>query len=144
MFGIMKDKKRPILVLVILIFFLVTVVSTLLSLYLIYVGKISLVDMPGIRFKSLTFIDIGLSLFVGLTNLTGALLLFFLRKQALYFFVVSLIVNLSVFSWQIISRGMKLLGAISLDGLIGMAIAWAILIAICLYTWRLKKTGVLE
>ncbi len=143
-FGLTKEKKRPILVWVIFMFFLVTVISTLFSFYLIYTGKVSLSEISGVNLKSLTVVDIGLSTFVGLTNLTGAVLLFFLRKQALYCFITSLVVNLSAFIWQLTSKGIMVVKSISLNSLIGMVAAWAILIAVCFYAWQLKKNGTLE
>jgi hypothetical protein len=142
--DVAKKKKRPIGVWIIFLFFLFSVGSTVFGYYLIYSGKTTLLPSEKAFFDGLTHIDVVLSLFIGLGNLIGATLLFFLRKRAFYFFATSLFVNLLVFLWYCFSdKGKVFFAAVSSGGLIGMVIALAILIAICLYAKGLEKKDIL-
>ncbi len=138
----MKNKRRPGWVWVISIFLFFSASFTLFSFYLVYSGKVLLQPAQKAYFASLTFMDLGLSILVGLTNLFGALLLFFLRKQAFYLFVISLTFNLLITTGQIFNKGF--IQALPSGGIVGMLIGWGILVAICVYTKRLEKNGVLS
>jgi uncharacterized membrane protein YecN with MAPEG domain len=139
---IAKNKKRPVWVWAISLFFFVSSVYTLLSFYLIYSGRIPLQSAQKAYLNSLTFIDIGLSVLLLLTNLTAAVLLFLLRKQTFYLFAIALVANLLMTIWHTISN--NFMANMSSGRLIGMVIGWIILLVICVYTKHLEKAGVLK
>ena len=135
-------KKRPVLVWVITIFFFVSAIWTLLGFYLLVSGTASLTPAQKSYLESLTAIDYTFTLLLGLTNLIGAIALFLLRKAALYFFVGALALNGFMSVWHAISKGWleALGGAGALGALFGLGIA----VAVCLYVWKLAKSGVLS
>ncbi|MBU0744394.1 MAG: hypothetical protein KKE11_03400 [Gammaproteobacteria bacterium] len=139
---IIERKKRPILVWVISIFYIFSAGYTLLSFYLIYTGGIVLQPEQKVYFDSLTFIDIGTSVLVVLSNLIGAVMLFNMRKKAVYFFVLSLIVNLVMILWYVFAKG--LIESVGIWGLVGALGGWLTLGAVCVYAKMLEKSGVLK
>jgi hypothetical protein len=118
--NVIENKKRPGWVWAISIFFFFSAAYSLLSIYLVSSGKIPLQPAQKAYFDSLTFIDYGLTILLGLTNLTGAVLLFLLRKQAFYLFAVAFAANVLMTVWHIVSKGF--IAAVSSVGLIGMLI----------------------
>ena len=139
--NVAESKKRPGWVWAISIFSFFSAAFTLFGFYLIYSGKIPLQPAQKAYFESLTFVDMSLTILIGLTNLIGAVLLFRLRKQSFYLFAISLVANLSMTAWHIFSKGF--IAAMPSGGLIGMLIGWGMLVAVCVYTKKLEKTGVL-
>ncbi|RAI24299.1 hypothetical protein, partial [Rhodoplanes serenus] len=77
-----------------------------------------------------------------LLNVAGAVALFMLRKAALPLFLASVVLGLLVLAWQTVARGWT--EATGGSGLVGSAIGYALLIAVCLYAWRLTRRGVLR
>lgn len=90
--------------------------------------------------ESLTFIDTGLSILVGLAYLTGAVLFFLLRKQAFYLFVFAFVANVLGAVWHIGS----IIAIKHSGGLIGTLIELVALFAVCVYIKKLEKAGVLR
>lgn len=139
---VMENKRRPGWIWAISIFSFFSAFYTLLSIYLVHSGKILLQPAQKAYFARLTSIDMGLTIFLGLTNLTGAVLLFYLRKQAFYLFTIALAANLLTTLWHIFNKGF--IAAMPSGGLMGMLIGWGILVAVCMYTKRLEKAGILS
>jgi hypothetical protein len=83
-----------------------------------------------------------LTLFTGLFNLTAAFLLFQLRPVAFKLFVISFAANILNTLYHIASKGF--LAALPAGGFFGMLLGWGMLLAICLYAWRLEKNGTLK
>ena len=140
--AVAESRKRPVWVWVISTFFFFSAANTFLSFCLIYSGKIPLQPEQKAYFDSLTVMDMGLAALLGLTNLTAAVFLLFLRKQAFYLFAATLGFNLLITLWHIVSK--DFIAAMPAGGLIGMAIALGIQIAVCIYTGKLVKAGVLR
>jgi hypothetical protein len=92
-------------------------------------------------FNSLTTLDYNVTLLAGLANFFGAINLFFLRKIAFYLFAGGLTVNSLMFVWHALSKGW--VAAMGGSGLLGATIGWGLLIAVCVYTWKLTRSGVL-
>ena len=134
-------RKRPGWVWAISIFYFISAVFTLLSFYVIFSGRISIDPAQKAYFDSLTPIDYGITIILGLLNLTGVVTLFLLRRQAFYFFTGSFIVNILMTIWHLLSKGW--IAAIGGPGLVGVIISWGLLIAVCLYSRSLIKAGVL-
>jgi len=103
--NLIENKKRPGWVWAISIFYFFSAAYTLLSFYLIYSGKIPLQPAQKAYFESLTIVDMGLTVLLGLSNLIGAVLLFCLRRQAFYFLAFPFAAGLVMTAWQILSKG---------------------------------------
>jgi hypothetical protein len=134
--------KRPALVWVISIFYFLSAGWVLLSFFLIYSGAIPLNEAQKAYFQSQTFFDHASTVVIGASNLTGAVLLFLLRKQAFHFFVAAFSVGLALTLYQIAAKNW--LGAIGGPGLVGAMIGWGISIAIILYSKRLTTRKLLK
>src|SRR5262245_18525523 len=98
-------RKRPIWVWLISLFFLVSAIWTLLSLYLIWSGAIPLEPAQQAYFDRLTLIDHVLTIVVGVLNLSGAIALFLLRKIARDLFLSSLGMRLFLALWVSSTQG---------------------------------------
>ena len=93
-------------------------------------------------FESLTSIDMGLTIFIGISNFIGAVLLFCLRKQAFYFFVFAFALGLLITVWHIFNKGF--IAALPSGGFVGMLFGWGLTVTILLYTKKLQKFGILK
>ena len=134
--------KRPTLVWVISIIYVVSAGWTILSFVLVFSGAIPLNETQKAYFASQTIFDYGTTLLTGTANLVGAVLLFLLKKPAFYLFATAFCAGIAVTVYQIFAK--KWLGAIGGPGLIGVVIGWGINIAIIVYSRRLISRGVLR
>ena len=134
--------KRPILVWVIVAFFLLSASFTLLSFYLILSGAVPLTPAQQTYFEKLTKVDYGLSIVVGVVNLTGAIALFLLRRLAFYLFSGALALSMLMAPWHMLTKDW--LSAAGGPGAAGGLFGWVILLAVCLYAWKLTKVGILR
>jgi hypothetical protein len=134
--------KRPGWVWAITIFFFIWVGWTLLSFLLIRSGAVPLNAAQAAYFDSLTALDYLASIGVGLANLAGAIALFRLRRAAFYIFAGSVGANLLLTLWHATAKGW--VAAMSGSGLVGAAIGFGLLFAVCLYSRRLLQRGVLR
>lgn len=136
-----EARKRPVWVWIISIFFFLSAGWTLLSFYLVYSGAIPLQPEQTAYFESLTPVDHGLTILLGLTNLGGAVALLLLRRAALYLFVGAFVLDTVMTIWHTLTKGW--VAAIGGAGLVGMLIGYGLIVAVCIYVWKLKKSGVL-
>jgi len=134
--------SRPALVWVITIGVIVSFLCGSVSVSLIVTGAIPVNEPVRAYYQSLTAADWALTVALGLANLSGAVALFLLRKQALYLFVGSLALNLLA----TIHTLAKLRAAVSSvpGSAVGMFLGLGILLAICLYATKLTRAGVLR
>ena len=146
-----SPRKRPILVWIISIFYFITLPLSLISLALIPLelsGAIPITDAQRQYFESLTIVDHSLTGLTILLNLTGAILLFLLRLQALYCFGSVFILNVLNWTYQIIFKNWLAVVGTGVAGMIGATIGivfgLAINIAILIYVWYLYATKVLR
>lgn len=137
----LQKKKRPRWVWAISIFLFLSAGWTLLSFYLIGTGTIPLNAAQEAYFSSLAGLDYGLTILLGLANLFGAIALFLLRKVAFYLFVTAFGTNLLLTAWHTVTKGW--VAAIGGAGLVGAIIGWGLIIAVCIYSWKLIQRGVL-
>ena len=135
-------RRRPALVWVISIFYLFSVGGTLLSFALLASGVLPLSEAQKTYFQSQTTLDYGITLLISLSNLTGAVMLFLLRRHALYCFAGAFIVGLLFTGYQIMAKNW--LGAIGGLGLVGALFGWSINLAVILYTRSLVVRQVLR
>jgi len=139
--GTLQKKKRPGWVWAISIFFFLSAGWTLLSFYLINTGAVPLNAIQKEYFGRLAGVDYGLSVIMGLTNLIGAVALFFLRKVSFYLFATAFGANLILALWHTVTRGW--VAAVGGAGFVGALIGWGLLIVVCIYSWKLLQRGVL-
>ena len=78
----------------------------------------------------------------GVLNLTGAVLLFLLRRQAFYFFLSAFILGLLTSLHQILTK--NLLSALEPTSWIGMFLGWLTSLGIIVYTLLLVGRRVLR
>ncbi|MBE9060759.1 hypothetical protein [cf. Phormidesmis sp. LEGE 11477] len=127
-------RKRPVWVWLISVPYIFLNAWFLLSAFLFLSGIVSVPpDLPPELAASINDKLTGNAPFFLITHsclcLAAAIALVRLRKVAFYLFAVLL--GISLFN-------------IEIDGLSGTTFDWIILIAICIYTWRLKQKGVLR
>ena len=134
--------KRPFFVWLIAIFYLLSTLFSVLSLSLVLSGSLPLTPEQEAYFSSLSTLDYLFSFVIDLTVFAGTVALFFLRRVALYLFCGSfdLIVLMSI--WHLMTR--DFLSALPGGGLLGFILGLGILAAVCLYTWKLRRAGVLK
>jgi hypothetical protein len=131
--------RRPDWVRVIALFYIATMAWVAMSWYLLQVhGR----PAPPEELERLTGLEISLTALSGLANLAGAVALFFLRRQALYWFVAGLALSLTATGWRLLSAGVT--PAPVAAGVAGLVIGYAIAVVVCAYTWKLTRSGVLR
>ena len=134
-----SNRKRPIGVWVIFIFYTVATAFTAFSYYLVYGGKVALSDAQAAYFAGLTVWDHLISAMQAILSLSGAVVLFAMKRPAPYLFTANAVLGVAVTMWQIVSKGW--IEAIGTSGVVGAIMGWGILIAVCLYAWHLLKKG---
>lgn len=144
-------RGRPVGVWIISIFYFVCTPFALISLALIPLmmnGTIPINDTQRNYFDSLTIIDHSIAGLTLICNLSGAVLLFMLRRQALYFFCAVFAINVLNYIYQICCKNWLaamstgILGSTS--AIISLMVALGINIAIVLYVWHLHSAKVLR
>jgi hypothetical protein len=136
-----QSRKRPGWVWAISVFFFLSAGWTLVSFFLINTGAVTPNALQEAYFSSLTGVDYGLTILIALANLLAAVALFLLRKIAFYLFLTAFGANLLLTAWHTVTKGW--VAAMGAAGLIGALIGWILVIAVCIYSWRLIQRGVL-
>jgi hypothetical protein len=137
-----ESTKRPKLVWVITLFYILSAGWTLLSFSLIYSGAIPINKAQEVYFGSQTTIDTMLTLAMVSLNTLGAIFLFLLRRHALHFFLSAFSIGLLMTVYHILFKNW--LGAIDRPGLVGALTGWIISISIIFYTYKLIKREILK
>jgi hypothetical protein len=131
-----RRRTRPGWVWVISIWYAISVPWELFSLYMLWSGSVPLAQKA--YFGEWTFFDYALSVILTLLTLSAALVLFLLRKQAVALFSIALAWNITASVWRMATKGW-ITGTI----LLSVISSCGILIAVCIYSRRLAKVGVL-
>ena len=139
--GTQVSARRPKLVWVVLLWFLLSAGYTILSFVLIYFGLISVTPEQAAYLRGLSLFDYTLSLGISCLNIGGAVSLFMLRRIAFRLFTIALVASLLVTIAHAITRGF--VAALGGAGVVGLVIGYGVLIAVCIYAGRLKAEGVL-
>ena len=134
--------KRPALVWVIFILYLLSAGWVILSFALIHSGAIPLNEAQQEYFGSQAILDYGAILVCGALNLAGAIFLFRLKKPAFHLFATAFGLGLAVTGYHIVAKNW--LGAVGVPALVGAVTSWGISIAIIVYSKRLISKGVLR
>ncbi len=133
--------KRPKLIWVIFLFYLLSAGYTVLSLVVVLSGLIPLNEAQAAYFHNLSALAIAVSLVTALLNIAGAIAIFRLRKIAPLLFIAALAISLAQTIAQIFTTNFA--AALGGPGAIGALIGFGIAIAVCVYAWRLRMRGVL-
>jgi hypothetical protein len=136
------QRKRPKLVWMITIFYVISAGWTLISFALIYSGVIEVTKAQEAYFKSQTFLDALITVAIGSLNVIGSISLFFLKRKAFYLFLSAFILSMLTIPYEIFFK--QWLAAIGGPGLIGSIIGWVISFAIIIYARRLIKHDILN
>lgn len=134
--------KRPALVWIISIFFLVSAGYTLYAFILLISGAVYLNPQQEMYLASLSYFDYITTIGIGVLNLGGAVALFLLRKQAPYFFLGGFILGLASTVYHAVEKGWMV--AIGGPGLVGSFLFQVVMITIVIYAFRLRKRGILK
>lgn len=137
-----KSRKRPVLVWIIALFYILSGGWTIISFILILSGAVQLNEPEQAYFDTQTNLDILLTIIIGAANLIGAILLFLLRRYAYYCFLGAFSLSILLTAYHILFKNW--LTVIGGPGLLGSIIAWLITIAIILYTKKLIKNSILQ
>ncbi len=137
-----KNPKRPFWVWLISGFYLFSGMMNLSLLMLIHT------ENPGVSPQELavlqkTAMAWTLGGLLPLANLAGAVMLFLLRKTAFYIFSAMLIAGVLNGLFQFVRLDWSL-ETISRQGLSHVLFGYAITLAVCLYTYRLKQQKILS
>jgi hypothetical protein len=135
-----SSPKRPVLVWIICIFYLIATFFTALSLFLVISGRVPASPEQASFFSNLKPIDYLLSVTIMFLNICGVIALFGLRKEALYLFLASLGVNIASYASLFTTTNAETLSA----NIGSILFGWLLAGAVCFYTWRLKTSGVLR
>lgn len=92
---------------------------------------------------------VAFALLLWFLNLAAALWLWLLRKRALELFVSAFVLSLAHTTWQVVMGGPlgRLFEQGTLQAVIGfvsLTMGFGISLAICLYVWKLRRTGILR
>ena len=136
------NKKRPVRVWVITIFYLLTAGYTLLSYFLIFSGIIAVNEAQQTYFASLGVFDWITTLLIGVLGLSAAISLFMLRKIAVKLFGIALSLNIALTLIQTFRTNWA--EALEGPGLIGVIIGLIILVVILFYAKKLDKQQILS
>ena len=131
-----RPRLRPGWVWVISIWYAISAAWQLFSLYMLWSGSVPLAQKA--YFGNWTSFDYASSIVLIVLTLSAALALFLLRKQAVSLFSLALALNIALSVWHMASQGW-VPGTILLSVIIGSGI----FIAVCIYSRRLAKAGIL-
>jgi hypothetical protein len=133
--------KRPKLVWTVFLFYVLSSVYTALSFLLVFSGTIPVTPEQAAYFRSLSTFDWAITALTGLLNVVGAIAIFRLRKIAFHIFAAAFVlVILQTFVHIVTTNFAAALGG---SGALGALIGYGILLAVCVYAWKLKARGVL-
>lgn len=138
MLGNNKPGKRPVLVWVVFIYYLMGLTGFLLGWYKMYTGEITVPGGSEAYIKSFDFIVSGLDVLIGAI---GAVMLFYLRKVAFYFFIALAVITPLSFLRMIFVKNLLELYPFAW---ISFFVSISILAFICVYIKRLEKRGILR
>lgn len=133
--------KRPILVWVIFLFYLISSIQVIVGLFFITAGGVEMTPESQAYLATFTVWDRVIGYLNAGVTLVGVSLLFALRRQAVN--VLALAFALNLFSTALVWLRNNPAAYIAPTGLAAQAVGIAIFGAVVYYSWRLLKRGVL-
>lgn len=116
--------------------------TSLMSYFSLVSGLRSLPPAQQMMLDNLTWLDIGLTFFINMAVFIGAISLFLLRRLAVYSFLAAFSAGVVKFGWFAFNEGS--LTVIFTSGTGRGALFLGLLLAACVYAWRLDRKGVLS
>jgi hypothetical protein len=134
-------RRRPVAVWLLSIYFGANSTLGLISLCLVYFGKLELPENNNSYVAGVGPIDLGLSIFVNLSMLVFAVTFFRLRAAAVKVVTALLFANLLALAYGIIGR--DILTKLGVSGVAYPVIASAVMLLTLVYSIRLRRRGLL-
>lgn len=133
--------RRPVLVWLIAIYYGLSGAWTALSFILIRRGAIPMSDAQRAYFSEIGPIEWAQAVASAILFLAFAVQLFRLRASAIPLLALAFVLTIASTAWQMLTTNW--VEAIGTPGLVGTAVAWAVMIAILLYCRRLRTKEIL-
>ncbi len=134
-------RRRPILVWVIFLFYLVSSVQVIVGLFFVTAGGVDMAPEQQAYLAKFTVMDRVIGYVNAGLTLVGVTLLFALRKRAVS--VLALAFACNMFSTAVVWYKTDPFSVISPKGLIAQGLSVVLFGAVVFYAWRLDKRGVL-
>jgi hypothetical protein len=134
-------KVRSAWVWVLAVLFSLSSIWTFISLLLVEAGLIAVPPEQRAYMHNLTVVDYGATMIISLANLAGAVSLFLMLRAAIYFFAAGFATNLLLTLWHVMTKGWD--QTVGEPGFAGTLVGWCVLLAVCVYAWRLSQKKVL-
>lgn len=134
--------RRPILVWVIFLFYLVSSVQVIVSMFFIAAGGVDLTPEMQAYLAKFSILDRVIGYVNAAVTLVGVTLLLGLRRQAVH--VLALGFALNLFSTAVVWFKADPLEVVSTKGLLAQLCGIALFGAVVFYAWRLGKRGLLQ
>lgn len=136
-----RTQKRPILVWVIFLFYLVSSVQVIVAMFFVTAGGVDMAPEQMAYLARFGVMDRVIGYLNAAVTLVGVTLLFGLRKQAVN--VLALAFALNLFSTSVVWVKTDPAALVSPTGLIAQGLGIGIFGLVVYYAWRLGKRGVL-
>ena len=134
-------RKRPVLVWIIFIFYLISSVQVIVAMFFVAAGGVDMAPEQQAYLAKFTVMDRVIGYVNAGLSLVGVSLLFSLRKQAVN--VLALAFSLNLFSTAVVWLRTDPAAVTSVQGLIGQGLGIAMFGLLVFYAWRLNKRGLL-
>jgi hypothetical protein len=136
-----SNKRRTGWIWVISIFYVISPLWGLFSIYLVLSRAYQITPAQAEYFRSFSSVDIIATLVIAFANIAGGITLFLLRRIAFYFFTGALALSILLSIWHAVAKGW--VQALGTSGLAGAIIGYGISAAVCFYAWKLIKRDIL-
>lgn len=121
---------------------MVTSSTSLISYFTLVSGVRDLSLDQQMIIDALSWVDVGLTFFINISVFAAGVWLFLLRRPALFSFLCALGASAAKLIWAALSEE-SLVAAFSSGRSSGLVI-FGLLMAVCIYTWRLNRSGALS
>jgi hypothetical protein len=137
-------RKRTIWVWLIFLYLGLFTGVSLLGMMQVHSGMLPLSPAQKAYFESLSFFDIALTLACSVFILCGAFALFLLRRAAFYLLVIGLVLSAIDHIWDFVGRAEQSPALANGGNTLHAIVYYGIVLAACIYSYRLIKRGVLN
>ena len=136
------SRKRPILVWVIFLFYLVSSIQVIVGMFFVAAGGVDMAPAQQAYLAKFSVADRIIGYLNAAVTLVGVTLLFGLRRQAVN--VLALAFALNLFSTAVVWLKTDPAAVIAPAGLVAQAVGIILFGAVVFYAWRLDKRGMLN
>jgi hypothetical protein len=136
-----KPMRRPLGVVLISVYYFFSAGYTLIASTLARTGAVELDPVQRAAVAGVTLTDYLFVVLAACLMLSAAIALLWLRRVAFPLFCAALALTVSVTIWNILTR--HWMSARGAGSVMGAAVAWTIMLLVCVYTARLRAQGIL-